>query len=376
MTEILTKNILDVCRIYICRTPYHVFLSSVEEQNKERGKSTIIIDPWFPDKLAENLVGSLGTVEVFDYVYKLKSIYGKKSKLKFKNQLCTIRENMSHLDNFLTTIDADLNGKLYTTSVSKEVDQLSINRLCKHGDWINIHIEDGMALYRKSISDNWAKLSRIRNVYKSKNREKEKHRIKIAKQFEFWWKPITKPEESDNIEIIKAVFPDLVRDSLSSFEVQSFPDPLQSDNEITRLSNHFIRNSIVDFPTLLLLPHSYGLKENESKIIKNCIERFDTRVGIKPHPREVDHYYQDYQGEILPGQIPAEFLYASDQLSISSVIGGATTAMYTAKWIRENLESVCYSSIIKDDDNIDRRFESVGVLYPEDLNSLFSRLCE
>lgn len=100
------------------------------------------------------------------------------------------------------------------------------------------------------------------------------------------------------------------------------------------------------------------------------------KIAVKYHPREESQDYcrlNEITGVVtLPGEIPAEVLYASIGKRLKWVVGDISSALMTAKWLLgESVNAYSVAPALKmDDPALFRVFEAVGVCLVENYKAL------
>lgn len=371
------ENIND--SIFVCRTPYHILLSSTLSTSTDTNDSYLLVEPWFPPENAQAITTALRSQEIFHKVVNLEPMHSEDGKKNYKNQLKLIEENLGKICQEIPHLsDTNFNGYLYTTGEAKQIDQYLINNLVKGSSGTNIHIEDGTAAYRENYEDNWAKYPWFdKNAYPPSGLYNLKHRVNLFMSYGFFWENITKPEENKWLDSVAAVFPDHVRPPLQKYPAQRLPKPEEWDKSIAKWIRQYTKNLGIDIgmlniDQLFIAPHSNSITSgSDGRPVFNLIETIaansEEDLGVKPHPRESFNYDLPDSVSIIPKDIPAEALYILNSDGFDLVIGTDSTALYTAKWIKPSSTVISLSKMMGEQTNL---LAEMGVKYPESISEL------
>jgi len=133
--------------------------------------------------------------------------------------------------------------------------------------------------------------------------------------------------------------PNLANSCIREKEIESLNIDILKSDKIKEFIYNLIDKDIEDIlnsiETLLFLPHP---KELNRDILNILIKKFDNKkVAIKTHPRDIYTSKLFKNAKIISKDIPTEALVLILPKDIK-IIGFATTALLTAKWLNGNLD--------------------------------------
>lgn len=150
---------------------------------------------------------------------------------------------------------------------------------------------------------------------------------------------------------LTATHPDFVHENFSGLTKQEITavslHPVLKSWSKNYLKCLNVHHKARNLDSVLLLPHSESISNKKKRVqFINSFLKMNTdpncSLGVKYHPRESEKYFRSRRDVIkIPQTVPAEFLYA-DNLNITTVIGGQTTALLSAKWIDSSLDVMSY----------------------------------
>ena len=367
--------------IFVCRTPYHIFLSSILSCSKDSGDSYLLVEPWFDPDSAQIIINSLRSHNVFNKIIILDSVYSGEKKKNYRDQLSSIEKSINIISKKLPHLShGNFSGELYTTGEAKQTDQYLINNLVEKSNGTNVHLEDGTDDYFIEHDDNWSLYPWINIKMRPKRTYYNlSHRARLLISHRFLWENITKPEDNPWLDSVAAVFPDHLRSSLRKYPSQELPGPEEWDDKIIQWIRQYVEEVCIkpkqlDIDLLFITPHSSEIASaREESSLMDLIEEVATEnrttVGLKPHPREPFTYNLPESVSVIPKEIPAEVLYTLVTDKIELVIGPDSTALYTAKWISPSSTVVSVSKIMGEQTNL---LENMGVKYPSTTSELMN----
>lgn len=183
------------------------------------------------------------------------------------------------------------------------------------------------------------------------------------------WKQIEIIGDSIPDAEIYAISPQNVRKELAyrpKLKISNEPlIKLDANAALEYLGEPLIPTENTSAPPLILLPHSESAPNmlNQINLILKVLAIEPTQIQLKPHPREHPaalsklkrHGYQ-----LLPTETPTE-LYILAQRT-SQLIGGYSTALYSAKWLQPKMEiHSCSALQSSKDPNLDKFFSKIGI---------------
>ena len=365
--------------IFVCRTPYHILLSTILSCSKELGNSYLVVEPWFNPNTAQIFIDTLNPNNIFYEVIYLNSTYSNDEKKNYQDQLNSIKGNLNIINKKIPYLSHnDFKGTVYTTGEAKQIDQYLIKNLVVRANGTNIHLEDGTDDYFIEHNDPWSQYPWVnKKMDLGKTYHNLNHRAKLLISYRFLWHNIGKPEDNPWLGSVAAVFPDHLRSSLRKYPSQELPGPEEWDGKIIQWMRQYVNELCIkpeqlDVGLLFITPHSSEIASTRDEsslmdLIEKIATKNSTTVGVKPHPREPITYNLPEFVSVIPKEIPAEILYTLVTDKIELVIGPDSTALYTAKWISPSSTVVSISNIMGEQTNL---LSNMDVKYPSTVPEL------
>jgi len=322
--------------VFMPTSTYQLILSSSIAARK-RGPNILITQPTFEKK---RVISSLVSTKScpFDRDIILPDARNK----RLRNTYNVLR---AYVFCFLHDV-----GELYTTHATPAAQVLLHSTA---GDCV--HLEDGTAAY--CPLDPTSDQTRLK-CYLSK--------LVYGPRWNGWYKQGEHPE----YDKIAATFPAYIYERGSELKreriISDSLSPLLREWATKYFEQVGNLDKIQGIDTLFLLPHSGSPEAKKTvRVLSELLEqRYERgrKIGVKYHPRENQEYLDgSFDYVKVPKDVPAEFLY-TDNVNLTSILGGLSTSLLSAKWIRPEIHVQYYhNSSNSRYDNVLSLFSDLGM---------------
>ena len=342
--------------IFFASSPYNVFLEfSLAIERKEQSSDInilFIVDDFnnveqFKNILKSSCSGSDNN-NIFDHIYILKGLYGSKINTHsyiFKlKRLASLLYNAAKIKkNLKNIVGSQMVQAIYAVHPSSfEVQFTYFSKFCDKAKLFCV--EDGITIYgdtnMRNLNHKWIALKK--HVYKFLFNSRFTHH-----DFSFLF---------PYIDACYVTYPEFVKnDFLLGKGVLAIQKDGYRNLIFKDLAKQFMKDSLLDIfknnnCALFVLNLSERMNAENRKIyiewLKNKFEKLkkeDYKIVIKYHPRETKSYLAGIDDlVVINNNMALEFLYVDKEIKIKKIYGTTSTALFTAKWLRNDLEIICF----------------------------------
>ena len=297
--------------VFYATTSYHLLLSTAIAKEKTTDKNVLIFNPGFHGyEIGERLLHS--PFSPFSDFYTLPRWYNGKRYSPIFKLIDTFRSHK-----FIRQYRPI--KKCYVTNNSRPVAQ----HIMGESQSI-VHVEDGLAAYT--------------NISKKSSTKKEKI-ARIMYGPHFVGRSALGLDE--RIQQYNLTYPRYASGDLRRVQKQKIDHrKIEIAAEVwAEILSSAGECDFSDVDMFVALPHSSGINKSKQRRIEQVIEKnsLEGKTVIKYHPNDEERYLSGVENTVeIDSKVPAEVIYGGG--NISKVVGGISTALYSAKIICDTQE--------------------------------------